>query len=315
MIMSKLILPLFFVISGCSLQRIALRTTTPIFETSSDVIMKEGNWDMVKEAAPANLKFLEVLWENDKSNFKLLPVIIKSYSGYGFSVLETLALDDELRGVEHSRWKKQAIDIYTRAFDYGLLYLNHRNISNKDLLANDEEILIKKIKKLDEDDVIALLYTAQSWGSLINLQKDNVALVSQVSKVKILFDRVCEIDPGIDGNVCDLFYAQYYVSRPKMLGGDPEKGQKLFTEAIKKYPHNLLMRTSYIQYYLIPSIDVDKYEEEAKVLKQEFLKWSDQNRDNLENRSPYKDFQEFNLYNSIANKRFQIIENHKKKIF
>ena len=124
--MGKLILPLFFVISGCSLQKMALRTTTPIFETSSNVIMKEANWDMVKEAAPANLKFLEVLWENDKSNFELLPVIIKSYSGYGFSILETLAFEDDLRGVENSRWKKQAIDIYTRAFDFGLLYLNQK---------------------------------------------------------------------------------------------------------------------------------------------------------------------------------------------
>ena len=313
--MGKFILPLIFVIYGCSLQKIALRTTTPIFETSSDVMMKERNWDVVRESAPANLKFLEVLWENDKSNYRLLSVMIKSYSGYAFSVLETLAFNDEVLGIEDSHWRGMAIDHYTRAFDYGLVYLAHKKITSKDLLANEEDVLIKKLKTLKKEDLTALLYTAQSWASLINLQKSNVALVSQVSKVKALFDRVCELNPGIDGNVCDLFYAQYFVSRPKMLGGDPEKGEKLFIEAIKKYPKNLLMRISYIQYYLIPTIDIEKYEVESKALKEEISTWDNLNRDTLENVSPYKDLQDLNLYNSIAKKRLQIIETNKNKIF
>lgn len=313
--MGKLFLPLFFVISGCSLQKMALRTTTPIFESSSEVMMKERNWDLLRESAPANLKFLEVLWENDKSNLKLLSVMIKNFSGYAFSVLETLALSDELQGIENSYWKKQAIDIYTRAFDYGLLYLKEKKIKSTDLLSNNEEILKDKLKKLDESDVIALLYTAQAWASLINLQKDNVSLVSQVSKVKIIFDRVCEINPSIDGNVCDLFYAQYYVSRPKMLGGDPVMGEKLFVEAIRKFPRNLLMRISYIQFYLIPTMDLEKYNKESTTLRSEINKWDDMNRDNLEDSSPYKDFKELNLYNSIAKKRYEIIEKYKDKVF
>jgi hypothetical protein len=142
-----------------------------------------------------------------------------------------------------------------------------------------------------------------------------VALVSQVPKVKMLMDHVCEEKPEIDHNVCDFFFAQYESSRPKMLGGNPEKGEKHYLDAIKKHPKNLLMRMNYIQYVIVPAMDGDKYEEQAKVLREEFPKFSDINRDSLENVSPYRDAPTLNLYNSIAQKRFLIVEKFKKKIF
>ncbi len=278
-------------------------------------MMKEASWDFFRASSPGNIKFLEVLYDQDPGNTKLLGVLIKNYAGYTFGVHETLALGDELSGVEDSASKKEAIFFYTRVLDYGLIYLKEYGISRKDLLSNDEENLVKKLQKIGKDEVHALLYTAQAWASLINLQKDNISLVSQVPKVKLMFDRVCSVDPSIDHNVCDIFYAQYEASRPKMLGGDPEKGEKLFLEAIRKNPRNLLIRVIYIQSSLIPMMDGEKYEKEASFLRAEFQVWSDQGRDSLENVSPYRDNQELNLYNAIAKKRFQLIEKHKSKIF
>lgn len=313
--MTIYLLPLLLAVSSCSLQKMALRSSTPIFEKTSDSMMKEGNWDYFRQSAPGNLKFLELLYDQDPQNLKLLSVLIKSYSGYAFGIKETLYFQDELAQVEDSPAKLEAIDFYTRAFDYGMYYLKERGIKARDLLSNDETELKKKLKNIDKDDAIAVLYTAQAWGSLINLQKDNIALVGQIPKVKLLFDRVCEIDPNIDQNVCDIFYAQYEVSRPKMLGGNPEKGEKMFLEAIEKHPKNLLIRVSYLQYYVVPLMDGDKYESHAKILNEEFAKFRDFNRDSLEDQSPYKDVSGLNLYNAIAKKRFQIIEQNKKKIF
>lgn len=309
------LLPLLLAFTSCSLQKMALRSSTPILEKTSDSMMKEGNWDYFKLSAPGNLKFLELLYDQDPENMKLLSVLIKSYAGYAFGVKETLYFEEEMKNEDSSPEKFQAIDIYTRAFDYGMSYLKKKGIKSGDFLANDEEALKKKLQKLDEEDAIAVLYTAQSWGSLINLQKDNIALVSQIPKVKMLFDRVCEIKPDIDHNVCDIFYAQYEVSRPKMLGGNPEKGEKMFLEAIEKHPKNLLIRVTYLQQYIVPQGDLEKYETHAKLLHEEFLKFSDKNRDSLVDESPYKDVPGLNLYNAIAKKRFLIIDQNKKRIF
>ena len=48
---------------------------------------------------------------------------------------------------------------------------------------------------------------------------------------------------------------------------------------------------------------------------EEFAKWEDLNRDNLEDKSEYKVVEHLNLYNAIARKRFELIELNKKKIF
>ena len=314
-VMRNLFFLFIFLASGCSLQKVALRGATPIFVKSSDVVMKERSWDFFKDFSPGNIKFLEVLWEEDKENLGLLSALIKGYAGFAFGVSETLAYEDELKGAEESKWRKDALVYYTRSLDFGLLYLKARGISREDLLNLEEALLNKKLQKLSPEDIPSLLYTAQSRGSLINLQKDNIVLVSLVPRVKILFDHVCQVKPDIDNNVCDLFYAQYESSRPRMLGGNPEKGAKLFLEAINRNPRNLLLRLSYIQYVLIPSMDQEKYEKEAKILKEEFNHWSNLNRDSLQSVSPYRNAPELNLFNAIAEKRFQIIETYKNKIF
>ena len=147
------------------------------------------------------------------------------------------------------------------------------------------------------------------------MQKDNVALVSHVPKIKFLFDWVCKKEPDIENGVCDIFYAQYEASRPRMLGGNPEKAKLLYAEAIKKRPKHLLLRLGFIQYSLMPSFDLEGYDKEAKILKEEFAKWGNLNRDTLEDTSEYKAVEHLNLYNAIAQKRFEFIEKNKKRIF
>lgn len=313
--MSLYLLPLFLVLTSCSLQKLALRSSTSILEKSSEGMMKEGNWDFFRQAAPSNIKFLEVLWMQDKDNLRLLSALIKSYAGYAFTVSETLLISDELRGLEDSPWKHQAISFYTRALDYGVFYLGKKGLTPDDLLTLSEADLKTKLKRLDEEDITALLYLAQAWGSLINLQKDNVVLVAQVPKVKLLFDHVCEKKPNIDNNVCDIFYAQYLSSRPKMLGGHPEKGEELFLQAIENHPRNLLIRVTYLQQVVLPAYDQDKYEKQAKILQKEFANWEDLKRESLKNESLYYNFENLNLFNAIAKKRFLLMEKNKKHIF
>lgn len=308
---------IFITLLSCgTVQKLGLRTMSPLFKKSGDYLTQERNWTFFKEATPANLKFLELLYLQDQSNLDLLELLIKGYAGYAFAVPETLLFEDEIKGVENSLWKKEALDFYTRAFDYGLNFLEKRNISSKILLSEGDEGLKEIINsQLSESDIVSVLYFAQSWGSLINLQKDNIALVAQVPKVKMLFDWVCELRPNIDHGVCDIFYAQYEASRPKMLGGDPEKARKMYQEAIQKMPHHLLIRMSYIQFSILPSYDEEEYNKLSSELLREIERWENFDREFLSSRSEYKNDSDLNLYNAIAKKRLQIIEQNKKHIF
>jgi hypothetical protein len=315
--MRVLILATLVFLSSCgTIQKWGVRSAAPMFKNSSNELTKEDSWEFFRASAPGNIKFLELMYLSDKENLVLLSVLVKGYAGYAFGVHETLAFGDELAGKEDSQSKKDAIHFYTRAMDYGLDYLDKKDISRKDLLHFDEEKLSKKLKsELDEDDVTAVLYTAQAWGSLINLQKDNVALVAQVPKVKALFDWVCKTEPDVDNGVCEIFYAQYDASRPRMLGGNPQKAEEQYLASIKKHPHHLLMRVGYMQYVLVPAGDLEKYEKVAAELRAELEKWTSKNRDTLEDTSEYSKKQDLNLYNAIAKKRFEFINKNKKTIF
>ncbi len=315
--MKFLLFGVLTVLIGCSsIQKVATRSTTPIFKNASQKLMRESSWEFFKDSNPGNLKFMEMIYFSDTNNTELLGILVKGYAGYAFGVLETLHFQEELSGEETTKWKQEAITIYTKALDYGLEYLQTKNVTRADLLNFDDQELAQRLNKnLSEEDYIPLLYLAQVWGSLINLQKDNVALVAQVPKVKTLFDWVCSKDQNIENGVCDMFYAQYEASRPKMLGGDPVKAEELYKNAFEKYPKNLLLRVSYIQYMALPGFDEGKYEDQASFLRKEFPKFEDQRRDSLENKSEYLLHEDLNLFNAIAKKRFEIIEQNKIKIF
>lgn len=304
-------------IGGCSsVQKWAVRRASPVFHKAGEQLTREDSWEFFKNSAPGNLKFLEVVYLTDPNNMELLPTVIKAHVGYAYAVPETLAFEDELKGSPADFHKTEAIHHYTRALDYGVHYLSLRDVSRKDLLSlAEDKLLLKLNKEISRNDLVALAYTAQAWGSLINLQKDDVALVSQIPRVKILFDYVCKENPDLEYGICDIFNAQYEASRPRMLGGNPEKAKELYASAMKKYPQHLLIPVNMIQYIHLPSMDGEEYEKMAATLKREFAEWSSKRRDNLADESRYRKHRDLNLFNAIARKRFDIIEQHKKKIF
>lgn len=315
--MHYLLLILSLSLVGCSsLQKMAMRSSSPMFVEGSNKLTLEKNWEFFRESAPGNLKFIEMIYLQDTGNLEMLSTLVKGYAGYAYAVPETLAMADEFEGIEESGHKKNALMLYTKAMDYGLEYFQKKGISKNNLLRLSEKELSKLLdKNLGKKDHTVVLFTAQSWASLISLQRENVALISHVPKMKVLFDWVCRKNPSIENGICEVFEAQYEASRPRMLGGNPEKAKILYAEAIKKRPQHLLIRLGLLQYSILPAFDEDSYERESKILREEFAKWGNLNRDTLEDLSEYKASEHLNLYNAIAKKRFEIIEKNKKRIF
>ncbi len=315
--MVRLYLLLLILITGCSsLQKWAVRRSSPVFDRALDQLTREDSWEFFRNSAPGNLKFLELMYLTDVNNRELLATVIKAHVGYGFSVPETLAFEEELKGGNSSAHKTEAIHHYTRALDYGVHYMSLRDISRDDILHLPEEKFRKKLhKEISRNDHVAVVYMAQAWGSLINLQKDNVALISQIPRVKILFEHICSENPTIENGICDIFHAQYEATRPRIAGGNPERAKELYASARKKYPYHLLIPVNLIQYVYLPAMEEDEYEKLANYLKTEFSEWANKNRANLKDETRYRDHRHLDLYNSVARKRLEIIEQNKKSIF
>lgn len=259
--------------SSCStFNKMAVGGSSDLIYSASNGVLAESNFDIFKSGVTGNLILIEGMLAQSPTNMNLLATLNKGYAGYAFAVNETQMHEEEWGGLKTEEGKKQALFNYTRSLNFGLRYLKEKGIELEDILSLMNEpqgiqrLLEKKLSDNKRDEEI-VLFTAQSLAALINLQKDNIGLVSQLTAAKGMFDWVCFKNPSINYGTCDIFYGAYEAGRPQMLGGNPQKGKEIFLKAIAKHPHNWLIRTSYLQFYLIPQNDEEGFKEQMLALK------------------------------------------------
>jgi hypothetical protein len=318
MVVSLLFILIF---SSCSLNKMAVKSAGSLFDEASLSLEKEKNWNFLKESVPSNLMIMEGLLSIDPDNKKMLKNLIKGFGAYAFGVSETLYLEEQWSESSNTKELDSAIDYYGRALKYGLHYLELEGIKADSILAAQDYSQMKKlISKLlkDRDGREVLFFTAQSWGGLMNLQRGNISLLSTMGAMKNMIDSVCEVEPTFQFGACDIFYGAYEVSRPKTLGGNPEKGNKIFKQAMLSRTDNLLISVAYLQYSVIPSGNQDEY----KILKEKLEKAAIQFKNlslvvpgiGIENTFSQSD-ERLSVLNSIALKRFEIMKKFEKKLF
>ncbi len=307
-----------FLLVGCgSVDRMAIGTQARLMEQGSDVVLRERSWEWFRQSTPPTLQLLEGLLIQDPRNLVLRRNLVKGYAGHAWAVSETLAWEERVRDLERRPAQAEALDLYARALSHGWAYLAQKGVSKDELLrSSDEEITGLLDRQLGEDDRLALLYTGHAWGSAIQLNTGDLALVAQVPKVKAVFDWICKRWPDIERGFCPLFYAQYEVSRPKMLGGNPARGEEIFQEYFRRQPHNLLARVLRLQVAVVPSGDEEEYRAEMDKLESGLADFERLLSPTAgPNTSSFAGHPDFNLYNAIARKRFELMRANEKLLF
>ena len=289
----------------------------PLLYTGGETFMEEGNWENFRRGISANLALTEGLLKSSPDNEKLLAILVKGHAGQAYGVWETLLQGEVWAGREGTFYRRQAMEGYSRAIHYGMDYLQKKGVSLEMLHRHLKKQ--KGIQKLLDDklgndlwDMEVIIFTAQSLAGLINLQKQNIVLVGELALAKELFDHVCALKPNFYFGTCELFYGAYQTGRPRMLGGNPQEGRKIFERSIKRYPQNYLLRIAFIEHYIIPRekkalyLKQKKKLEKALVSHYKSLVW---NPTRTIKSSPLR------LYQAIAFKRFELIKHYEKEIF
>lgn len=316
---SILVLLPFLLISCSSVNRMALSSAGKMIAKGSEQINHEPDWELFKESTGANLKTLETLSHTDPSNTLLLSLLIKGYAAHAFGVHETLYLKEKLQGIQESDHRRRAIWDYTKSYRYGLAYLQAKDFDLTLLESKSSaKTLTKELeRRFDKQDRVALFYMAQALGGLINLQRDNVSMLTKLTAVKSIMDWTCSFEDDFELGACMMFYAIYEASRPAMLGGSMSKAKKLFEDFQSKYPFNLLARVSYLEHYVVPMMEEDDYETLTRVLDSEFSAWKNaQNFAKQDGPSEkYTVHPQFNLFNAIAFERYKAIKSLEDELF
>nr|BDT27341.1 TRAP transporter TatT component family protein [Bacteriovorax sp. HI3] len=310
-------------LSSCStFNKMAVGGASDLIYTSGNGVLHESNFDVFKDGLPGNLILIEGLLAQSPKNMDLLATLNKGYAGYAFAVNETHMYEEEWAELKSEEGKKQALFNYTRSLNFGLRYLKEKGIELNDIISRMNEpqgihLLLDKKMGDDKRDLETVLFTAQSLAALVNIQKDNMGLVSQLPAAKGMFDWVCLKDPSINYGTCDIFYGAYEAGRPQMLGGNPAKGKEIFLKAITKHPHNWLIRTSYMQFYLIPQNDEEGFKEQMLAMKgfhDEFQKYYIYDQ-NPKSESAWTRESGMRFYQTLSLKRYELMNRFQKQFF
>ncbi len=229
-------------ISGCSVNKIAIRSTGSIIEYAMEALMEESDLVFAEESAPANLKLLEGLIKGDPENEKLLVLAARGFASYSLAFLE-------------DKNKERAKLFYEKGKHYGLRALLKEE-KFRDALNENVEIFDQSLKFFKEDDVPALFWTGFSWGSWINLNLDSPDALADFPKMECIMKRVLELDETYYYGGVHMFFGTSYGSRPRMLGGNLEKAREHFEKAREISNGSFLINYVYeAKYYAVPIQD------------------------------------------------------------
>ena len=311
--------------SSCGLmQTVAVNTTADVFYDGMDEVFTETSWEGLKKSLPGPLKTVETLAYVDPKNEAILATLVTGHAGQAFAINETEHYFELLRDSGKTEYKDKATLHYSKALSYGFRYLKEKGVTYQEMLKVSLNEKLKLFDYIDDHlskgnarDKKVAFFTAQAWSGLINLNRKDPLLISQLDLAKGLYDWICHHEPNYVHGSCDLFYGAYEAGRPKTLGGNPKKGKGHFLKAIKAHPDNLLARVLYLQFYVLPYYDESGFKKEKAYLLKAFSKFDQTHRIwDPSKKFPHLDStSNINLYNSIAKKRFEAIIENEKELF
>ncbi len=227
---------------GCSLQRMALHTTTGLMVHGVDAIYRETDLEIARTAIASNLKLLEGFLDADPKNTRLLALLTQGFASYSLAFLEDEA-------------PERASALYLRARDYGFRWLQ-TTPAFRDGIPEQQKAFEARLQKIRKKDLPALFWTAFAWGGWVNLNRDRPRAVFELNLVKAMMQRVLELDEGFFFGSAHLFFGSILGSIPRMLGGDPEKANEHFRRAVQLSEGKFLMAYVYqARYYAATTLN------------------------------------------------------------
>ena len=237
---------LALLLNGCSVGQMVARTSVTMLDGGVEALNREPDFELAREAIPANLKLMEGLLYKDPANRSLRLYAAQGFYGYAFGFIE---LDDP----------KRAAELYRRGYEHGRQALRHMGV-DLPLEISSPEAIRAALAHLRADAVPLLFWTASNWAKQIDLNRTEPAMIAQLAGTAALMERVMELDPAYHHGSPDLFFAVYYGSRAPMFGGDYARSALHFARANELNSGRLLLvDVLYAEYLARQQLDQEAF--------------------------------------------------------
>ncbi len=225
-------------LNACSINKLAVRQMTPIFEESAIALYEEDDLPLAEQALASNLKLLEGLLRNDPQNHSLLMLLTQAYAGYALGFVE-------------DRSPRRARVFYLRAREYARRALNDPAVETR-----DPEQLQKRIAAMEDEKMPALFWYAFAWAGYINLSLDEPKALLELPLVEVIMERIGQWNPAYFNGAVYLFKGSIYGVKPRIMGGNPEKARELFEKNLEITKGRFLLTYVYLaRFYAAKVLD------------------------------------------------------------
>ena len=188
-------------------------------------LQKQSDIDLVCEGASSYLLMIDSLVESDPKNKELLKIGAQSYSG-SVAALESC-------GAPLERLKT----LSDKSARYGKSLLS----TMLPIDGGDQELLDAELEKRSVADAHSLFWGSYGWLSWIEQQQGSPAAMADLVAVEKILSQVLELDETVEQGGPHLFFGVLYGSKPKMIGGDPERSRSHFERALEISNRSFLM--------------------------------------------------------------------------
>ena len=204
------------VLTGCTIQSLALRSVDSLFDNTLTAIMRERDLRFAESAIPGDLKLLEAVADSDPSNPRYNQLTCMGFASYALAFAE----DDPSR----------AVIFYSRARDYGEQGLVALGIPRTTFAAS-AAAMKAALGKLSRRDLPLVFWTASAWGSAVSLQLNEPDSLAAIPTINAMMEWVQAREPGYFYGGPSLYFGVYYGSFPPALGGKPALAKENFDRA------------------------------------------------------------------------------------
>ena len=219
--------------SGCA--SLVSSVTRGFAEDLSAAILNNEDTRMVRDGAPSYLILVDSLVSRSPNNVYLLQQSATLHAAYAAAFV-----DDENRA---KLLYRKAMQQAKQAACKGL----------KDGCELDQRPYQEYAQWVEQQSVknAPLLFTlATSWAGWIQANTDDFVAIAQLSKAKLLMERVAQLDPDYQDGSAFLYLGAFESILPPAMGGKPDLARDYFEQAlVRSEGRNLLAKVTYAQQY------------------------------------------------------------------
>ena len=238
--------------SGCSLNTLMVNQMSPLLEAALPSLEGEEDFEVAREAIPAQLKLIEGFLESSPNNRRLLKLLARGWGNYAFGFIE-----DGIEEVKESDPDRAEVltvrgrGLYLRGMNYGLRLLALDDDRFPAVMDQSPEALEAALNTINNPDLVpALFWTGFGLAGAVNLGRDQPELIVRIPQVELLFKRAQELDENFFYAGPHLALGSFYASRIGLFGGDLEKGRDHFERGVQLTNGTFLMhKVLYALYY------------------------------------------------------------------